>query len=157
MILVTVGTHDDSFRRLLEAVDRYAAQTDERIVMQCGHSEYEPTNTEWFTFIESEDEFLALFEEADLVIGHAGAGTILTALRFGHPIIIVPRRKKFGEHIDDQQLELVEGLEETDGVYPTEDLKSIGAVIERVRQTGTDKERSGSLPRIIKRDLLEST
>ena len=44
--------------------------------------------------------------DADLVISHAGTGSILTALSLGKRPIVVPRRAAHGEHVDGHQDDL---------------------------------------------------
>lgn len=112
MIFVTVGTHTQGFERLVKAVDELAGsgKIKEKVIMQIGNTKYEPKHCEWFRF-ECFKKIIELNNTARLVITHAGAGCILTALRFGKPLIIMPRRKKFGEHTDDHQADIAEALD----------------------------------------------
>ena len=47
MIFVTVGTHEQPFNRLVEYMDKWAAEHDEEVVIQSGFSTYEPTKASW--------------------------------------------------------------------------------------------------------------
>ncbi|MEO8617181.1 MAG: glycosyltransferase, partial [Luteolibacter sp.] len=49
-------------------------------------------------------EFSELFRSASLIISHAGMGTILSALHFGKPILVMPKRAALGEHRSDHQV-----------------------------------------------------
>jgi UDP-N-acetylglucosamine transferase subunit ALG13 len=49
---------------------------------------------------------------SDLVISHAGMGTIILCKVYGTPIIIFPRREKYKEHVNDHQMEIAQVLEE---------------------------------------------
>lgn len=109
MILVTVGTHNEGFNRLVQAADEYAAMTDERVVIQRGASSYEPQYAETFEFTEFE-RMKELTEEARVVVTHAAAGAILLGLQMEKPLVLVPRRKMYHEHFDDHQLELTKAL-----------------------------------------------
>ena len=109
MILVTVGTHSAGFNRLVKAADEYAGLTDERVVIQYGTSTNTPTQAECFQFTEFE-HMKELYEESRIVVTHAAAGAILMGLQMEKPLVLVPRRKKFKEHFDDHQLELVGAL-----------------------------------------------
>ena len=111
MIFVTVGTHYQGFERLIKKMDEIAGKIDEEVIMQIGFTQYEPKNAKWFRFVETEEDILELYKKADIIVAHAGAGTLLTALSLGKPLVVVPRLKKFGEHVDNQQLELAEALE----------------------------------------------
>ena len=77
---------------------------------------------------------MELYEKARVIVTHGGAGTILTLSNFNKKIIVVPRLKKFNEHVDDHQLELAEFLEKEKKVtvvYDIEDLhKSLCSVKE---------------------------
>jgi UDP-N-acetylglucosamine--N-acetylmuramyl-(pentapeptide) pyrophosphoryl-undecaprenol N-acetylglucosamine transferase len=63
------------------------------------------------------DEFVTfgrmveLIEAADVVVSHAGVGSIMCALRAGHVPIVFPRLKRYAETVDDHQAELAEALE----------------------------------------------
>jgi UDP-N-acetylglucosamine transferase subunit ALG13 len=112
MIFVTVGTHTQPFNRLLEKVDKLVEKRviKEKVIAQVGYSTYRPRNYEYFTFT-SEEKILELNKKARLIIAHAGVGSIITALQFKKPIIVVPRLKKFGEHIDDHQVQIAIAFE----------------------------------------------
>ena len=135
MIFVTVGTHYQGFERFIEKMDQIAAKIDEKVIMQIGFTDYKPKNAKWFKFLEY-DEINNLYKEAELIISHAGAGTLFDSLHSKKPIIIVPRLKKFGEHIDNQQIELAEALDSTNkvvAVYDIEDLEDNLLKIENYR------------------------
>ena len=109
MILVTVGTHTDGFLRLVKEMDRIAFQIDEKVVMQTGVTRYTPQAARWFDFA-TQREMEALTCEARIIVSHAGSGSILTALAHRKPLIVMPRRHKYGEHMDDHQLEIADAL-----------------------------------------------
>lgn len=109
MIFVTVGTHTDGFERLVAWMNDLAADRAESVVMQVGHTDRKPEHAAWFEF-EDVQKILALTERADVVVGHGGAGTILTTVRTGTPIVCVPRLAAHGESYDDHQLELATRL-----------------------------------------------
>lgn len=127
MILVTVGSDSHSFNRLLKKVDELIekGKIKEEVIMQIGNSTYEPKNAKWFRF-ESYQKMKELNQNASLVITHGGVGSILTALIFKKPVIVVPRMKKFNEHIDDHQIELVKEMmkeKKIIGVFDIEELE----------------------------------
>ena len=132
MIFVTVGTHYLGFTRLIKKIDELACLIDEEIIAQIGNTNYKPKNIKYFTFIEDEKKIMELYEKARVIVTHGGAGTILTLSNFNKKIIVVPRLKKFNEHVDDHQLELAEFLEKEKKVtvvYDIEDLhKSLCSV-----------------------------
>lgn len=105
MIFVTVGTQKFQLNRLLELLDR--EKIEEEIYAQIGYSTYKPKNYKYKKFLNQE-EFEKCIKEASLVLTHAGVGSILTAMNYDKPILVFPRLKKYGEHVDDHQLQIAE-------------------------------------------------
>lgn len=128
MIFVTVGNSNIGFERLIKAMDSLAPKLPYEVVMQIGSSSYIPKNTKWFKYCDYET-MLEYFKNAKVIITHAGAGTILDILMLGKKPIVVPRLKKFGEHIDDHQLEIVRALEERRLAIPVYDIQKLGGAI----------------------------
>ena len=103
MILVTVGT-DGPFDRLIRIVDDWACKNNRSdIFAQIGDGGTPPKFIAYKHFLEPE-EFNVRFTESDLIIAHAGMGTILSALRFEKPILVFPRRMDLGEQRNDHQM-----------------------------------------------------
>ena len=109
MILVLLGTQNNSFHRLLEEIEKNidAGNITDRVIVQAGFTKYESTKMEIFDMIPQE-ELDKLIKEADLVITHGGVGSIMAAVKQGKKVIAVPRLKKYGEHVNDHQLEIIE-------------------------------------------------
>jgi UDP-N-acetylglucosamine transferase subunit ALG13 len=104
MIFVTVGTNEARFDRLLRAVA--ALPPGERIVVQHGHSTpIQHPDVELVDFLPF-DDMTSLMREARAVVTHAGVGSVIVTLSNGKRPIVVPRRKEFGEAVDDHQLQL---------------------------------------------------
>ena len=103
-VFVTVGT-ELPFDRLVRAIDDWAADRDGEVEVfaQVGESTYVPHTIAWKHFVDGED-FDAHFGGADLIVAHAGMGTILTALERGLRLIVMPRRAALGEHRNDHQV-----------------------------------------------------
>ena len=104
MIFVALGSQKFQFNRLLKAVD--VLQTDEEIFAQIGYSDYKPRNYKYKEFLDRE-EFVTWEDKADIVITHGGTGAIIGAVKKGKKVIAVPRLKKYGEHVDDHQIQLI--------------------------------------------------
>lgn len=137
MIFVTTGV-TYGFERLVTRMDEIAGKMSEPVVMQIGETEYEPKHARYFKFI-SRDAMEELYRNARIIVGHAGVGTITKALEYNKPMILVPRLKKYKEHINDHQLEIAEELEKegtTTVVYNIEDLES---ALKTVNVTNTYK------------------
>lgn len=135
MIFVTVGTLHFEFIRLIKKMDDIAGKIDEKVIMQIGFTNYEPINAEWFKFKDI-NSIMKYYEKSDVIVAHAGAGTLLDSLSFKKPIVAVPRRKKYGEHIDDQQLELTDVLEKSGKVFAVFDIENLDSTIKKAQTAG---------------------
>lgn len=122
MIFVTLGSQKFQFNRLLKIIDELIV--DEEIFAQIGYSDYRPVNYKYKDFLDRE-EFDKTMNNAEIVITHGGTGAIIGALKKGKKVIAVPRLSKFGEHVDDHQIQLLKQFEELDLIYACydEDLK----------------------------------
>lgn len=92
-IVVTVGsTHFDSLISLIDSKEFIQLAQSKgygRITAQTGAYEGEIHNlTDYFDYT-TPDVMSKHFSEADLVIGHAGAGTIIEVLQLGKPLLVV--------------------------------------------------------------------
>jgi UDP-N-acetylglucosamine transferase subunit ALG13 len=113
MIFVTLGSQKFQFNRLLKAVDDLIEQgiiTDE-VFAQTGYSDYIPRNFQYKAFLDR-NEFAEWEAKADIVITHGGTGAIIGAVKKGKKVIAVPRLAKYGEHVDDHQLQLIAEFKE---------------------------------------------
>lgn len=110
MIYVTVGTMFLDFPRLILKMDEIAHDTGERVVIQRGMGKTTPQYSEYFDF-KAHEEVLALQSEARLIVCHAGIGCVLDALYVRKPLIVVPRLKRYKEHMTDHQLDVAEAVE----------------------------------------------
>lgn len=103
MIFVTVGT-DLPFDRMLKVIDAWAGERGRRDVFaQIGEGGWKPSHIEYSEFLQPPD-FKKRFNEASLIISHAGMGTILSALFYGKPILVMPKRASLGEHRSEHQV-----------------------------------------------------
>jgi UDP-N-acetylglucosamine transferase subunit ALG13 len=111
MIFVTVGT-DLPFDRMMRVIDEWARENDRRDVFaQIGEGGWEPEFLEYSHFLQP-PEFKRRFNEASLIISHAGMGTILSALMYGKPILIMPKSAALGEHRNEHQLATAKRMKE---------------------------------------------
>lgn len=103
MILVTVGAQMP-FDRLVKGVDAWAElRGRDDVLAQVGPDSWKPRKARWVEFLAPE-EFKRAVEEADVVVAHAGMGSILTALELGKPILVMPRRGDLRETRNDHQV-----------------------------------------------------
>ena len=118
-VFVTVGTQLP-FDRLIAAVDEWAATNNVEVFAQTGKPNYVPRHMGWKDFISS-TEANDWIRTADLVIAHAGMGTILTRCETGLPIIVMPRRAALGEHRNEHQSATASRLSHLPGLSVAED------------------------------------
>lgn len=111
MIFVTVGTHEQPFNRLIKAVDDLVADgtIQEEVIIQRGYSTYEPKHCKYYDLISWED-MQKYNKEARIIITHGGPASFIDILALGKTPIVVPRQSKFGEHVNDHQLEFCNAL-----------------------------------------------
>lgn len=127
MILVILGTQDKKFTRLLECVDNLIEKKviKEKVVVQAGYSsDYKSKNMEIFDLLEK-DKFDKLFKDANLIITHGGVGTILTALKNNKKVIAVPRLKKYKEHVNDHQVQIIENFNQEGYIIGLKDVSEL--------------------------------
>ena len=119
MLLVTVGTQLP-FDRLINAVDTWAKNNpQEEVFAQIGSTKSTPKYLNFASKVNP-DEFKTLVSRSDLIIAHAGMGSILMGLEHSKPVIIVPRLAVFGEHRNDHQLATITKFAHIPQIYPAE-------------------------------------
>ena len=107
MIFVILGTQKFQFNRLLKMLDTLVEKKviSEPICAQIGYSTYQPKYYEYHQFF-SEEDFQKKIAESDYIIAHGGLGSMMSSMRAGKKIIVVPRSAHYGEHVDDHQYQL---------------------------------------------------
>ena len=126
MIFVTVGTTHFPFDRLLSAVA--TLETNEELVVQRGPSQVPVGNARVIDFL-SFDELNDHVREAGTVISHAGVGSIMVALSHGKRPIVVPRLERFGEAVDDHQMQVATLLDRAGRVRAVHDLADLTRIV----------------------------
>ena len=130
MILVLLGTQNNSFVRLLEAIQKNIDEkiiTDE-VIVQAGFTKIESKDMKILSLIDKE-ELSKLQDEADLIITHGGVGSIISSLKKGKKVIVVPRLKKYDEHVNNHQLQIARRFEQEGYVKHVINLKNLEKVI----------------------------
>lgn len=140
MVLVTVGTQKQSFGRIFDLVKDSKELKNENLVVQRGYTKCNNSKRiKAFDFIPL-DEMEKYISEADLIISHGGVGTIFSAIKKGKKVIAVPRLEKYGEHINDHQIEICEELEKEGYIlYYKDGVDNIDDLIKKVRNTNFEQ------------------
>ena len=142
MIFATVGSTQIPFARFIRALETLPG---EPLFVQHGPVT-PPSGAGRAVAYMQFPEVVESMEEADTVVCHAGAGSILCALRAGHTPVVVPRLKQFQETVDDHQVEFSRALAAEGKVIAVEDLDLLGAAVENAPRRRSPQERSGLRP-----------
>ena len=130
MIFVTVGTHEQPFDRLIQKMDELKRDgvIQEDVVMQTGFSTYVPQYCQWSKLIPYR-QMVKNVEDARIVITHGGPASFFMPLQIGKTPIVVPRQCRFGEHVNDHQVEFARNVAQRMGniipVFEITDLENV--------------------------------
>lgn len=127
MIFVTVGTHEQPFNRLIKEIDKLAEdkEINDDFYIQTGFSDYIPQNCSWKKFL-SFAQMNNMIKKADIIITHGGPASFIAPLELGKIPIVVPREKKFNEHINNHQEEFVKLIDKRlQNIIPVYDIKDL--------------------------------
>ena len=145
MIFITLGSQKFQFNRLLKAVDEQIAdgKITDTVFAQIGASDYLPKNYKYKDFLDRE-EFANWQSKCDIVITHGGTGAIIGAVKKGKKVIAIPRRKKYGEHVDDHQKQLISQFRELNLICECRNCEDIWKAIEKVKRTEYESYESNT-------------
>lgn len=145
MIFVTLGSQKFQFNRLLKAIDELIEKgvIQEDVFAQTGYSDYEPKNFKYKQFLDRE-EFSAYQDKSDLIITHGGTGAIVGALKKEKKVIAVPRLAKYGEHVDDHQLQIIDIFTETNYIFACKECDELSNVYKLTQVEEKDRFKSNN-------------
>lgn len=135
MIFVTLGSQKFKFERILQAIDDQIDEgliTDE-VFAQIGHNTYSPWNYDAVNFLDT-DTFQKKINEADIVICHAGTGSIIKSLKAGKNVIVVPRRPEFNEHVNAHQEQIADMFSVNGLVIKCDDVNELWKCIKEAKE-----------------------
>ena len=126
MILVTLGTQDKTFPRLLDIIQKgiESGFIKDEVIVQAGNTKYDSKDMKIFDLIDRE-EFAELIKKCDLLITHGGVGSIITGLKNNKKVIAAPRLFKYGEHTNDHQVQIIEKFSDSRYILPLSENFSI--------------------------------
>jgi UDP-N-acetylglucosamine transferase subunit ALG13 len=128
--LALFGSQKNPFQRLARALSDL--NLPEKIIVQSGHTKITSPNLDIRPFV-GPDEYSQLNQQAKIIITHAGVGSIMQALSFGKPVIVVPRLKKFGEHLNDHQTQIADQFAKAGYIIKLGDMDSLGQAIQKAK------------------------
>ena len=127
MILVLLGTQNNSFHRLLEEVEKNIKDKtiNEEVIVQAGYTKYQ-THRMRVIDLMSKEQLEQFQYEASLIITHGGVGSIVSSIEKGKKVIAVPRKHEYGEHVNNHQIQIVKDFNDKGyiiGIKEVDDLK----------------------------------
>jgi UDP-N-acetylglucosamine transferase subunit ALG13 len=155
LILLTLGTHEQPFDRAIDMVAGLGGA--QAVLVQHGHTAPRPglAGFEWVKFVERE-RMRELVAEASTVICHAGVGCIVTAVTLGKTPVVIPRLARFGEHVDDHQLQITTEMETAGMVVACVDAAALPGAVEAARTRKAVLPGRGDLRQAVREATAEA-
>ena len=135
MILVLLGTQNNSFHRLLEEVEKNIKDKtiNEEVIVQAGYTKYQSDKMKILDLIPRE-EFKEYQEKANIIITHGGVGSIISSIEKGKKVIAVPRLHKYQEHVNDHQKDIVEMFNKKGYIIGLKDVGELEKAISKIEK-----------------------
>ena len=145
MILVLLGTQHNEFVRLLQEIDECIENgiIKEKVIVQAGITKYKCDKMEIFDMV-SKEQLEQLVQEADLIITHGGAGSIIMALRKNKKVIAVPRLHEYGEHVNDHQKQIINVFSEKKYIIGIQAVKDLPEALDKVKDFKPEKYQNNN-------------
>lgn len=139
MILVTLGTQDKEFKRILIEVERLieVGKINEKVIAQIGNTKFEtklPNSKMELIKFTTPKQLNELIQDSSFIITHGGVGTIIEGIDLGKKIIAVPRLKKYKEHVNDHQLQIIQNFDNKGYIIGTRCVEDIENSLDRVEK-----------------------
>lgn len=152
MILVLLGSQENSFRRLLEQVEKCVENNiiRDKVVVQAGHTKFFSNEMEIFNFTSNEN-LNELIDKADLVITHGGVGSIMSCIKKGKKVIGVARLKEFGEHVNNHQKQIVENFHNKKYIIGTSNVEDLQHILQNIDEFKPElfSSTSGNIAKLV--------
>lgn len=135
MILVLLGTQNNSFHRLLEEIQKNIdnGNIKEDVIVQKGYTKFESKDMTLYNQLPI-GEIKKLVSKANLIIAHGGVGSIITSIEQRKKVIAVPRLKKYNEHVNDHQIDIIKSFDEMGYIIGIKDVSQLSEALERVKK-----------------------
>lgn len=145
MILVLLGTQNNSFYRLLEEIEKNIknGNINEKVIVQAGFTKFNSKEMEIFDFV-SREEIEDLIEKANYIITHGGVGSILSSLQKGKRVIAVPRMEMYEEHVNNHQIEIVQKFNEQGHIIGITGVEELSNAIKEINNFKPKPYKSNS-------------
>lgn len=134
MILVMLGTQNNSFYRLLEEVEKEIEKgiIKEQVIVQAGYTKFKSDKMKIVDLI-AKDKLEKYQEEANLIITHGGVGSIISSIEKGKKVIAVPRLHKYEEHVNDHQKDIIKRFNEKGYIIGISQVQELESAIKKAK------------------------
>ena len=145
MILVTLGTQDNSFERLLKEIEHLIETgiIQEKVIVQAGNTKFESNKMKIIDFV-SQKELEEFINKASYIITHCGVGSITEALKQNKKIIAVPRKKEYKEHVNNHQMQIVENFNKQGYIIGIQDIEELEKAIKIIPNFKPNKYKTNT-------------
>ena len=136
MILVMLGTQNNDFHRLLYEIEKNIenGNINEEVVVQAGFTKYKSDKMKIFS-MTSKENLEDLIKKANLIITHAGVGSIEMSLEHNKKVIAVPRLKKYGEHVNDHQKDIEDEFNRKGLIMGINDVSELSLALKKIKKS----------------------
>lgn len=163
MILVTLGTQDKSFERLLIEIEKLIEKKviQEEVIVQAGYTKYVSSRMKIFDYLPK-DEFANMISKCNLLITHGGVGSIFDGITHNKKVIAVPRLSKYKEHVNDHQLQVVRKLGEEGYIISCMDVEELENSFQKIKEfhpkkyIGNNSKMINTIENYIKKESISS-
>ena len=145
MILVMLGTQDNSFERLLKEIEHLIETgiIQEKVIVQAGNTKFESNKMKIIDFV-SQKELEEYINKASYIITHGGVGSITEALKQNKKIIAVPRKKEHKEHVNNHQMQIVENFDKQGYIIGIQDIEELEKAIKIIPNFKPNKYKTNT-------------
>lgn len=140
MILVLLGTQDNSFERLLKEIENCIDKNviKEEVIVQAGNTKYVSNKMKIYDFF-APDKLNELIKKSNYVITHGGVGSIIQTIRNGKKVIAVPRKQEYKEHVNNHQMQIVENFDIKGYIIGLKEVQDLSNAIVKVHTFEPEK------------------
>jgi len=134
LILVLLGTQNNSFERLLKEIDKLIDEgiIKDEVIVQAGFTKYESKNMKIYDLI-AKDELNKYISKSSLVITHGGVGSITSSIEQNKKVIAVPRLHIYKEHVNDHQLDIIDNFSKNGYIIGIKDVSELKSALKKVK------------------------
>lgn len=145
MILVTLGTQDNSFERLLKEIERLIEKEiiQEEVVVQAGNTKFESNKMKIIDFVPQK-ELEEYIKRANYIITHGGVGSITESLKQNKKVIAIPRKKEYKEHVNNHQMQIVENFNKQGYIIGIQDVEELEKAIQMIPNFKPNKYKTNT-------------